>query len=125
MFQNVEIADRALNEVVSRIDAAAEKLGLAANYAWPLLVKEYATDALVTMCSWGGVGLTIGLAGLGLGLYARKLPAAHEDRDSMLATATCFCVIGSLFVLGAIGTNLTAVLNPEAGTIRNLIGRPL
>jgi hypothetical protein len=105
-------------EIWKRLDAAAEKLGVAAEYMWGVLVKQ--GYALAVADAVTAVLLLLVLLGLLHGMknaWAYDYDGEEEGREMLMAVSGAFCAIGfCVLVVVFFGYARDAILywyNPE------------
>ena len=109
-------------ELLTRLDAIATKLGIAAAHLWDILVRQVYVEAVTD-----GVMFVVYAA-----VWAYAFRRARRNwNDSNIDTETAWLLglgIGGLIVflagLFAFSETVTAILNPEAGALK-ILGRLL
>jgi hypothetical protein len=96
-------------EVLSRLDLLAEKLGVASEYIWEILIKQSSINFYIALC-------TLILCVI-LEIIAARITAKSEEGlwgDTPAYFICClFPGIGIFASLGAIITNVGYFINPE------------
>jgi hypothetical protein len=114
------------HELVTALEPVAQKLGVAAEHMYGVLVKQSLVDGISNIAGWGIFAAFI----LYLGYRLRKEgtagtfgPVVSRGFDSADAISTSWIVqtLGVIIIAIAVGANLGSILNPEYGAIKTLI----
>lgn len=104
------------HELVTALEPVAQKLGVAAEHMYGVLVRQSFVEGVTYIVSW----LIVALSASYIGYRIRTDPDNVHNEDAV-ATGWFFQGFAMLILAIAIGVNLPSILNPEYGAIKTLI----
>ena len=121
-----EVADKAIQGVLSRVDALAGKLGIAANQLWSIYVGQARVEAVrdFAFVALGILAVVLGSFGFKVSWFrAKKSNTDTEEFWGFLCFAAAAVVIGGVFlVLSFFYDAVGEWLNPQYWAFKHLTG---
>ena len=102
-------------EILSRIDKLAEKLGVTVEYLWPQLVRLTVIEA-VTVILTAVVAIVVAIV-----LWVKFTKVDSYDNEGWLVGATVMSLIAAGLIISTLCFGIPALLMPEAVTVRGLL----
>lgn len=109
------IQEQLQQEILSRIDKLAEKLGVTVEYLWPQLVRLTMIEAFTCILA---MAVTVVIA---VALWVKAKNTDSYNNEGWTIGAVAASVIAAIFIIAVIGYSIPALLAPEAVTLRNLL----
>ena len=103
-------------EILTRIDKLAEKLGVTVEYLWPQLVRLTVIETL------SGFMLVAALiVAASLCWRQRGKTESYDAQDGWLVAAVIVSILAGVGILLAVTLGIPILLEPEAATLRGLL----
>ena len=103
-------------EILSRIDKLAEKLGVTVEYIWPHLVRLTVIEVI------GGIMLTaVLIVAAGLCWRQQEKTEGYDAQEGWFVAAIIVSILAGVGVLLAATLGVPILLEPEAATLRGLL----
>lgn len=108
-------------QLVSALKPVAQKLGVAAEHMYWVLVRQSIAESLSNIASLGIVSLFVMYLGYSMRSSSRKDGYSSNDRSFLLAVGWLATALGVVIMAAALGTNMAGLVNPEYGAIKTLL----
>lgn len=102
-------------EILTRVDKLAEKLGVTVEYLWPQLVRLTIIEAVTCILA---MAITVVIAGA---LWIKAKNTDSYNDEGWVIGAGAASVVAAIFVIVVIGYSIPALLAPEAVTLKGLL----
>lgn len=113
------------HQLVEALKPVAEKLGVAAEHMYVVMVRQSLVDSLANIVGWGIFCFFLLFIGYRVRKEANneksKLLPNDSDKEGAWITSWFVTTIGIIILSIAVGTNLSGILNPEYGAIKTLL----
>ena len=106
------------SEILKRIDALAEKLGVASGQLWSVIVAQARVEG-ITLLIIAGV---LAIVAVGLARLVKRFWGTDDDAESVIVVVgSVGCVVASTIAFGCAIGSITPLLNPQYWALQEIV----